>query len=81
MNFKAAYRIHKTRYAGDSGEGARRYGGRWNPTGVAVIYAASHVSLAALDTLGKDSCWVVTLAAMSGLLVILAQLGNCVLGL
>jgi RES domain-containing protein len=32
-----------------SGEGARLYGGRWNSAGVAMIYAAQHQSLAALE--------------------------------
>ena len=34
-----------------SGEGARLYGGRWNHKGAALIYAASHVSLAVLEAL------------------------------
>ncbi|HVT18183.1 MAG TPA: RES family NAD+ phosphorylase [Thermoanaerobaculia bacterium] len=34
-----------------SGEGARRWGGRWNPPGVAVVYASSTLSLAALELL------------------------------
>lgn len=34
-----------------SGEGARRYGGRWNAPGRAVVYASEHLSLAALETL------------------------------
>lgn len=32
-----------------SGEGARLYGGRWNPPGIAVVYAAATLSLAALE--------------------------------
>jgi RES domain-containing protein len=32
-----------------SGEGARRYGGRWNEKGTAVIYLSSHLGLAALE--------------------------------
>ncbi|MDE3181496.1 MAG: RES domain-containing protein [Acidobacteriota bacterium] len=32
-----------------SGEGARRYGGRWNPPGVAMVYTAGSQSLAALE--------------------------------
>src|SRR5689334_11718602 len=34
-----------------SGEGARLYGGRWNHRGTAIVYAASHVSLAVLEAL------------------------------
>lgn len=33
------------------GGGAALYGGRWNPVGVAVIYAASSISLAMLERL------------------------------
>jgi len=33
------------------GEGARLYGGRWNHKGVAVVYTASSLSLAALEML------------------------------
>jgi RES domain-containing protein len=32
------------------GEGARLFGGRWNSKGVALVYASSHKSLAALET-------------------------------
>jgi len=34
-----------------SGEGARRYGGRWNAPGRPLVYASLHLSLAALETL------------------------------
>jgi len=34
-----------------SGEGARRFGGRWNGRGHSVVYASMHLSLAALETL------------------------------
>ncbi len=33
------------------GEGARRFGGRWNSPGVLVVYASQHKSLAALEQL------------------------------
>ncbi len=46
-----AYRIHKSKYRWDDSEGARLHGGRWNPPGIAAIYAASHVSLAVLEIL------------------------------
>ena len=38
-----------------SGEGARRYGGRWNSKGVPLIYAATSASLAVLETLAHIS--------------------------
>jgi len=34
-----------------TGEGARRYGSRWNPKGIPMVYTASSLSLAALETL------------------------------
>jgi RES domain-containing protein len=33
-----------------SGEGARRYGGRWNSQGVRVIYTSPSLALAAIET-------------------------------
>ncbi len=44
------YRIAPEQYAGDlSGEGARLYGGRWNPVGKAAIYTAESPPLAMLE--------------------------------
>ncbi len=46
------FRIAKTVYIRDlSGAGPRRYGGRWNHKGTAVIYAAESRSLATLECL------------------------------
>jgi len=47
------YRIIKPAFAASalSGEGARRYGGRWNPPGIACVYAAGSRALAALELL------------------------------
>lgn len=47
------WRIVKTRLAGRAfdGEGARRYGGRWNSPGTRVVYTSQSVSLAVLELL------------------------------
>ena len=46
------WRISKQRHAQTAftGEGARRFGGRWNLPGAAMVYCASSLSLAALET-------------------------------
>lgn len=56
-----AWRITQSRYLDStgaaagreafSGDGARRYGGRWNPRGVPVAYTAGSQSLALLEVL------------------------------
>jgi RES domain-containing protein len=54
-----AYRILKRKFvrAAFSGEGARRYGGRWNSAGVAVVYTSSVISLAILEWRAHLSQW------------------------
>ena len=48
-----AYRICKTKYASTAfdGEGAFRFGGRWNSRGSRIIYTAGSLALAALEML------------------------------
>ena len=45
------WRICRARFAGEafSGEGARRFGGRWNSPGVPMVYASSSLALAAIE--------------------------------
>ena len=43
------WRIDKPGRKAFTGEGARRYGGRWNSPGTAVVYLSAHLSLAALE--------------------------------
>lgn len=52
---RTAYRLVAARHAARAfdGEGARRYGGRWNPVGTPVVYLASHRSLAVLEILAN----------------------------
>lgn len=45
------WRLTREAHAALDGEGARLHGARWNSRGVAVVYAASHLSLAALEYL------------------------------
>lgn len=45
------YRITSAPFARLDGEGARLYGGRWNSRGIAVVYASTTLSLAALEYL------------------------------
>lgn len=50
------WRMTTAKHAGTafSGEGARLYGGRWNPEGVPMIYTAGTQSLATLELLVQD---------------------------
>ena len=44
------YRISKKEYSNDlSGIGAGLYGGRWNPKGINMVYAAGSIALAGLE--------------------------------
>jgi RES domain-containing protein len=45
------WRICRAPYADEafSGEGARRFGGRWNSRGVRMVYASTSLSLAAIE--------------------------------
>lgn len=45
------WRLALGRYPALDGEGARLYGGRWNSPGTAMVYAATHITLALLEQL------------------------------
>jgi RES domain-containing protein len=45
----SGWRIDRPRRDAFRGDGARRFGGRWNSPGVAVVYLSEHQSLAALE--------------------------------
>ena len=51
MNPQTLWRITRAPYADLSGEGARRFGGRWNPAGAPLIYTSTSLALTALETL------------------------------
>ncbi len=46
------WRVCRARFAGEafSGEGARRFGGRWNSRAVPMVYASNSLALAAIET-------------------------------
>jgi RES domain-containing protein len=48
----SAWRIVKRKYLSTAfdGEGAKRWGGRWNHPGTAMVYTSATLSLAALET-------------------------------
>jgi len=43
------WRIAGVAYAAFDGEGARRYGSRWTPRGLPIVFASATLSLAALE--------------------------------
>ncbi|WP_141054635.1 RES family NAD+ phosphorylase [Tepidiphilus succinatimandens] len=53
---RTVWRITTARFAQSafSGEGARAYGGRWNPKGWEVVYTAESQSLALLELMVQD---------------------------
>jgi RES domain-containing protein len=54
---RTVWRITTARFAATafSGEGARLYGGRWNPKGFELVYTAESRSLALLEMLVQDA--------------------------
>ena len=54
---RTVWRITTARFAQTafSGEGARLYGGRWNPRGWEVVYTAESQSLALLELMVQDA--------------------------
>jgi RES domain-containing protein len=44
-----AWRVGRAVHADLSGEGARRFGGRWNSPGLPMVYLAEHPALAVLE--------------------------------
>ncbi len=46
-----AYRLCGISYPASSGEGAKRFGGRWNPVGIPAVYAAESRALCVLERL------------------------------
>jgi RES domain-containing protein len=53
---RTVWRITTARFAESAfnGEGARRFGGRWNPKGWEVVYTAESQSLALLELMVQD---------------------------
>ena len=53
MSRLAAFRLYKSVHAATAmtGDGAKKFGGRWNHEGYAVVYCSSSLALAQLETL------------------------------
>ncbi|MCK6617850.1 MAG: RES family NAD+ phosphorylase [Cyclobacteriaceae bacterium] len=49
-----AYRIARTMFCDGSGEGAKRFGGRWNSAGIPALYASNSVASGLLERLTVD---------------------------
>ncbi|RXK86427.1 RES family NAD+ phosphorylase [Filimonas effusa] len=48
------YRFAHAKYAADiSGEGAKLWGGRWNNSGIPVLYTSEHISLGLLEVVAN----------------------------
>jgi len=45
------WRLAKAAYTTSNGEGAKKYGGRWNAPGQAVVYSSESLALAAFEAL------------------------------
>lgn len=78
------YRLQQSKYAHSreeilSGEGARRFGGRWNPKGLAVIYTSATPELAHTEfmihfrNLTPPSCHLITLQIPDDSILILQK--------
>ncbi len=48
------YRLARTEFCDASGEGAKRYGGRWNLPGYPALYGSNSISAALLERLTID---------------------------
>jgi RES domain-containing protein len=74
-----SYRVVRRHYAGLTGEGARLYGGRFNPPGIPAVYTSQSIALAVLEILVRidksevPSDYVVMAIRFSGLRVFDAQ--------
>jgi RES domain-containing protein len=53
MSHRAVFRLYKSVHAATAltGDGAKKFGGRWNHEELAVVYCSSSLALAQLETL------------------------------